>query len=128
MKVDSLLCCLLFSFAAPVPPPPPPPPPPLLEAQNLVVTYNCRKSGWTPVTVRIPFLPEGSVTFTVNKTCEVKKDSNGSRRPAKAQASVPGLKMMLNDEQSTVIVSDGLTAAGFTEGSVKSTRKAVVRR
>ena len=112
MKAHSLPSCFI-SF-------------PHVETQNLVITYNCRKSGWTPVTVRIPFLPEGSVTFTVNKTCEVKQAASGAKRPVRVQTSVPGLKMTLND--GTVIVNDGLTVPEFTEGVVKSTRKAVVRQ
>lgn len=85
---------------------------------DLTVTYNCRTSGETPVTVRIPVLEpiEGTITFSIKKTCQVEAAEIGKERPVKDEISIPGLTVLTgNTYTPATIVRDGITLPEWTE-------------
>jgi len=112
----------------------------LLEPLDLSVTFNCKSEGLTPVTVRLPVLPQGSITFSVAKLCPSLSDLVDSM--ASRGSSVPGLvierlvHLPSGDEDegaggdgpatALVVVEDGLTAPKFTERAALTAPEAQV--
>mmetsp|Transcript_6053 Transcript_6053/g.24045 ORF Transcript_6053/g.24045 Transcript_6053/m.24045 type:complete len:1290 (-) Transcript_6053:220-4089(-) len=86
----------------------------------LTVTYNCRRTGKTPVSVRIPVTsPKGSITFSFMKECAV-DDTNKTaiKRAVRAKASVPGLTVQTsNTYDPFTMVENGFTVPSFTESA-----------
>jgi len=88
--------------------------------QTLTVTFNCRSTGESPVSLTIPLLPEGSATVSVVKKCKVDEESG----PVKQEWSIPGLNIMTKDGEK--IAKNGLTKPDFTESGAATSRSALV--
>eukprot|EP00808_Paulinella_micropora_P015985 g31516.t1 len=78
------------------------------EALTLDIVFNCQFKGLAAISVIIPIVPHGSVTFTIPKECE------GAQHPARIK--IPGMFVqVLNDQgQKQDVVKDGVTVDAFS--------------
>ena len=92
-------------------------------ARPLTITYNCRTTGSSPVSVRVPVLSpvKGSITFSFNKKCAVTDaDKTQVKRAVRGKASVPGLTVeTANTYDPRAIVENGFTLPAFSEQGIE---------